>query len=150
MVKAGSQKTIFERVIHGELEGSFVHQDEFCVAFMDLHPLNAGHVLVVPRTPAQRLRDLQPEIAGHLMKTAQKILKAIEESSLPCEGANLFIADGDIAGQEVPHVHMHIIPRFSDDGIHLSFGKSHRKESRAELNKAAELIKTSLLQEKLS
>ena len=82
--------TVFEKIISGEFVGSFVHQDEMCVAFMDIHPLNSGHVLVLPRTPVERLCGLDPSIASHLFVTAQKILKAIEASSLRCEGANLF------------------------------------------------------------
>jgi histidine triad (HIT) family protein len=78
------------------------------------------------------------------MKVAQKILKAIEVSALNCEGANIFISDGKIAGQEVPHVHLHIVPRFSGDGIKVSFGKPHRRDGREELNKIASIISASL------
>lgn len=137
-------KTVFEKVISGEFDGSFVYKDEVCVAFMDLNPLNPGHVLVVPREPVERFSLLNSNIAIHLFEIAQKILKAIEASSLRSEGANIFLSDGEIAGQEVPHVHLHIVPRFSGDGMRISFGKTLRAESREELNRVAAIITTSI------
>ena len=108
--------TIFEKIINGESEGSFVYKDSICVAFMDLNPINPGHILVVPIKPIARLTSLDSKISSHLFMIAQKILKAIEISELKIEGANIFISDGEVAGQEVPHIHLHIIPRFK--GIH--------------------------------
>lgn len=137
-------KTVFEKVISGELDGSFVYKDDICVAFMDLNPLNPGHVLVVPKEPIERLTSLDSAAASHLFKVAQKILKAIEGSSLKHEGANIFLSDGKVAGQEVPHVHLHVVPRFSDDGMTVSFGKLFRKESREELNRVAAMISNNL------
>ncbi len=132
--------TIFEKIIGGGLEGSFVYQDDICVVFMDLNPLNPGHLLVVPRKPVARLTALLPNTAAHLFEVAQKMVNAIGNSSLKSDGVNIFLADGEIAGQEVPHVHLHIVPRFAGDGIKVSFGKSFRQESRAELNRVAALI----------
>ena len=133
-------KTIFEKIILGEYEGSFVYQDEICVAFMDLNPINNGHVLVVPREPVERLTNLNSDTASHLFVVAQKVLKAIENSGLRIEGANLFLSDGEVAGQEVPHVHLHVVPRFFGDGIKISFGKNALRASREELNQIAEKI----------
>ncbi len=129
--------TLFEKVINGEFEGSFVFKDDTCAAFMDLNPLSEGHVLVVPRSPVERLANLEPEVAAHLFRVAQRILRAIEASGIPCEGANLFLSDGKIAGQEVPHVHLHIVPRHSGDGISVSFGKAYQRSDRAKLNAIA-------------
>ena len=111
---------------------------------MDLNPLNPGHVLVVPREPAERLTSLKSETASHLFAVAQMVLRAIERSDLQCEGANIFLSDGEIAGQEVPHIHLHIVPRFDSDGMKLSFGKPFRKESRDELNRLAAKISAAL------
>lgn len=137
-------KTVFEKVISGEFEGSFMHRDDLCVAFMDLNPLNTGHVLVVPRDPVSRLSQLDPKTAAHLFAIAQRVLKAIEKSEIRCQGANLFMSDGEIAGQEVPHVHLHIVPRFEGDRMRMSFGKTIREESRAELDRVARLISDAL------
>lgn len=132
--------TVFDKIISGQLEGSFVYRDDICVAFMDLHPQNEGHLLVVPIKSVAHLADLEPTTAAHLFLVAQKILKAIQSSSLQCEGANILISDGEIAGQEVPHVHLHVIPRFANDGLRLSFGKAFRKQSRTELNRIAAIL----------
>lgn len=132
--------TVFERVISGEFEGSFVYRDEICVAFMDLNPLNPGHTLIVPKEPVDRLSSLNPKTAAHLFEVAQKILEAMEKSTLKIEGANIFLSDGEVAGQEVPHVHLHVVPRFKGDGIKVTFGKAFRQENREELNRIAALI----------
>ena len=137
-------KTIFEKVISGEFEGSFVYKDDLCVAFMDLNPLNPGHVLVVPREAVDRLSLLSASTAGHLFSVAQKILKAIEASDLKCDGANLFMSDGEIAGQEVPHVHLHILPRIKGDGVKVLQGHSVKKVDRTELNRLAGIIAKSI------
>jgi histidine triad (HIT) family protein len=132
--------TIFEKIIAGDLPASFIHQDERCVSFMDIHPLNEGHVLVVPRTPAARLTGLDPETAAHLFTVARKILEAIQHTAIRCEGANIFLSDGEIAGQEVPHVHLHIVPRFRGDGVKLTFGKKPPAADREVLDRAAQTI----------
>ena len=137
-------RRFFEKVISGEFEGSFVYKDDLCVACMDLNPLNEGHVLVVPRNAVARLCDLDPEMAAHLFIVAKKILKAIESSGLKCEGANVFLSDGEVAGQEVPHFHLHIVPRFSGDGIKISFAKPFQRAERAELNRIADIIASSI------
>ncbi len=107
---------------------------------MDLNPINPGHLLVVPIKPIERLTSLDSKIASHLFEIAQKILKAIEISELKIEGANIFISDGEVSGQEVPHIHLHIIPRFKGDKIKISFGKPFKRESRQELNRIAAII----------
>jgi histidine triad (HIT) family protein len=137
--------TVFEKVISCQFEGSFVYKDEICVAFMDLNPLNDGHVLIVPIKPIARLTEMDSNTAAHLFVIAQKILKAIELSALKCEGANIFLSDGEIAGQEVPHVHLHVVPRFSDDGIKISFGKPFRRADRADLNRIASILTASIV-----
>ncbi len=137
-------KTVFEKIIDGEFEGSFVFKDEFCVAFMDLNPLNDGHVLVVPRQPVVRLTDLDSKIAAHIFVIAQKILQAIEKSEIKCDGANIFLSDGEIAGQEVPHLHLNVVPRFADDGLRVSFGKQYRRAERSDLDRISALLVSSM------
>lgn len=137
-------KTVFEKVISGEFEGSFVYKDTICAVFMDLNPLNPGHVLVVPLKPVERLTSLDSKVAGHLFEIAQKVLKAIEMSGIKIDGANVFLSDGEIAGQEVPHVHLHVVPRFNGDGMRVSFGKPFRREDRKELNRIAGIIASAM------
>jgi histidine triad (HIT) family protein len=118
---------IFCRLLAGELPATFIFRDDQIAAFMDIQPVNPGHVLVIPVRHATYLANLDPPTGGRLMKEAQRIAAAIRGSGVKCEGINLFLADGEAAMQEVFHVHLHVIPRFRDDGFGLRFGP-HYKE----------------------
>ncbi|HEX4469356.1 MAG TPA: HIT domain-containing protein, partial [Gemmatimonadaceae bacterium] len=107
---------IFCRILAGELPASFVYRDEQCAAFMDIRPVNAGHLLVVPVRHAAYLADLDGNIAAELMRVGHAAAAALRASGLPCEGINLFLADGEAAMQEIFHVHLHVFPRFRGDG----------------------------------
>jgi histidine triad (HIT) family protein len=137
---------VFCRILAGELPASFVHRDERCAAFMDIQPVNAGHVLVVPTEHAVHLADLDPESAAHVMRVGQRVTAALRASGLRCEGVNLFLADGEAAGQEVFHVHLHVLPRWRGDDFGLRFAPEYytRKPPRAELDEVAERIRGAL------
>lgn len=112
---------------------------------MDIQPINAGHVLVVPDEHATYLGDLPEATGAHMFRTAQKVASALYESGLDCEGVNLFLADGEAAGQEVFHVHLHVFPRFAGDGFGLRLGPGYQeKPDREELEAAAKRIKDTL------
>jgi diadenosine tetraphosphate (Ap4A) HIT family hydrolase len=106
---------IFCEIIIGRAEASRVHEDEICVAFMDIQPVTPGHVLVVPKVHAASLAELPPRTGGRMFQAAQRIASALAGSGVKCEGVNLFLADGEAAGQDVFHVHLHVIPRFNGD-----------------------------------
>ncbi len=106
------------------MPASIVYEDSIVLAFLDIHPINAGHILVVPKRHVAQFTQLTIEEAGHLFVVSQKILKSIQTSNLPYEAANLILSDGPIAGQEVLHSHLHIIPRFSGDGQSVGFRHS--------------------------
>lgn len=136
---------IFCDIISSLAPASFVHQDDLCVAFMDIHPVNPGHVLVVPRLHVAQLTDLDDLSAGRLMQVAGRVDTALRRTSLKCEGVNLFLADGRAAGQEVMHVHLHVFPRFRGDGHHLRFGPAFFFPTpNSDLEKNAELIRQQL------
>jgi histidine triad (HIT) family protein len=130
---------IFCRVLVGELPASFVYRDEHCAAFMDIQPVNPGHLLVVPVRHATYLADLEGEIAEKLMRLARDAAAALRSSGLRCEGVNFFLADGEAAMQEVMHVHLHVFPRFRGDGFGLKFSPEYytRRPDRTELDKTA-------------
>lgn len=135
----------FCKIIHGELPASTIYQDELSTAFMDVQPINAGHVLVVPNEHHQGLEDLKPETGKHLFSLAQRIAKALRKSGIQSQGINLFLADGKEAMQEVPHLHLHVIPRFEDDGFEFHFSPTYFElPTRDELDKNAHHIKQSL------
>ena len=136
---------IFCDIVSGLAPANLVHRDEWCVAFMDIHPVNPGHVLVVPRAHAVLFSELDKEYVGPMFQVAQRLGAALRKSGIKCEGVNLFLADGRAAGQDVMHVHLHVIPRFHGDGHHLRFSPSYFKlPSSTELEKNAEMIRNQI------
>ena len=112
---------VFCRIGRRELPASVVHEDPFTVAFLDIRPINEGHSLVIPRAHAAGLADLDPATGGRLFETAMRVAAALRGSGVRCEGVNIHLADGEAAGQEVFHVHLHVFPRYEGDGFHLRF-----------------------------
>ena len=96
--------TIFTRIIEGELPGAFVWRDDVCVAFLSIAPLKPGHTLVVPRAEVDHWIDLDPDVNAHLMRVAQQIATAQQRAFSPARVGLM------IAGLEVPHVHLHVVP----------------------------------------
>lgn len=145
MTKEDPARCPFCKILAGELPVSFVHQDERCVAFMDIRPVTAGHTLVIPRAHAPYLKDLDAETGAHMMQVAQRIAAALRKTNLQCEGVNFFLADGEAAGQEVFHAHLHVFPRFAGDGFGLKFGPGYGIESpRTTLDDHASAIRAKL------
>ncbi len=138
-------KCIFCKILNKEIEASFVFRNTKVTAFMDLNPINKGHVLVIPNQHQARFSSVPNDITGEMFLVAQKILLAIEKSDIKCEGTNLFLSDGEVAGQEVPHTHLHIAPRFKGDGHRMGFSGSDADESsRSKLDATAKTIKALL------
>ena len=133
---------VFCRILAGELPASFVYRDDRCAAFMDIRPVNLGHLLVVPTRHAASLADIDTSEAADVMKVAHSSAAALRACGVRCEGVNLFLADGEAAMQEVFHVHLHVIPRFRGDGFGLKFSPEYytRNPARAELDKLAATI----------
>jgi diadenosine tetraphosphate (Ap4A) HIT family hydrolase len=136
---------VFCAIIAGELPASLVYKDELCLAFMDIQPVTPGHTLVIPLTHAAHLAELDPATLAHLSQVAQRVAAALRASGLQCEGVNLFLADGEAAGQEVFHVHLHVLPRFKGDGFGLKFGPNYGQHPpRTRLDEWAEKIRAKL------
>lgn len=110
---------IFCRVVNGIEPASIVYSDDKVLAFMDITPVNPGHLLVIPKAHAAQLSELDSETGGHMFKVAMSIAEALRHSGIQCEGINLFLADGAAAFQDIFHVHLHVIPRFRGDGFGL-------------------------------
>ncbi len=113
---------------------------------MDIQPVNPGHVLVVPNRHATFLADLDEDTAAHMFRVGQRLAAALRRSGVRCEAVNLFLADGEAAGQEVWHVHLHVIPRYRGDGFGLRFGPGYgARPPRPELDEVARWIGDALL-----
>ena len=138
----------FCRIIAREAPGSFVCEDDWVCAFLDIQPMQPGHLLVVPRKHATSLCPLSTEKGERMMAVAQRFVRALHEGAgVPCEGVNLFLADGDVAGQEVPHVRLHVIPRRRTDGFGLRFGDAYgARPDRTELDRIAGTLRTRMRQ----
>lgn len=138
-------QTIFDQILQGKAPATFVYRDDMVSAFMDIQPVNPGHVLVVPNQPATYLADLDPETGAQMFRVAQQIAAALRASGLQCEGVNLFLADGKAAMQEVFHVHLHVFPRYKGDGFGLRFAERYyTKPTREELEAAGAKIREAL------
>lgn len=96
--------SVFTKIIAGELPGHFVYRDDRCVAFLSINPLQHGHTLVVPIAEVDHWLDLDPDLAAHLTVVAQRIGKAQQAAFSPLRVGLM------IAGLEVPHVHLHVVP----------------------------------------
>jgi histidine triad (HIT) family protein len=128
--------TLFTRIINGELPGRFVWRDEHCVAFTSIHPLRPGHTLVVSCAEVDHWLDLEPDLAAHLMTVAQSIGKAVQHAFSPAKVGLM------IAGLEVPHVHLHVVPI---GGLHdLDFSRQDLNAKPADLDRAAEAVRGAL------
>jgi histidine triad (HIT) family protein len=136
---------VFCDILAGKRPASVVLRDDACWALLDIRPVNPGHVLVIPTTHASGLAELDEESGAHMFKVAQRVAGALRRSGLRCEGINFFLADGRVAGQEVFHVHLHVIPRYTGDGFGLRFGPHYgQRPARAELDRIADQIQDSL------
>lgn len=107
---------LFCSIAAGDIPSAKVYDDDRVFAFLDINPLRRGHTLVVPKAHAERLEQADPEDAGALLKAAQKLGKTLADLTGDPD-ATLAINNGPGAGQEVGHVHLHIVPRASDDGV---------------------------------
>jgi diadenosine tetraphosphate (Ap4A) HIT family hydrolase len=137
---------VFCGIVAGNEPASVVYRDDRCMAFMDIRPVTDGHLLVIPVAHATYLADLDPDDGARIFRVGQRLAAALRRTDgLRCEGINLWLADGAVAGQEVFHVHLHVLPRFAHDGFGLRFPPDYgRLPPRAMLNEQAGRIRANL------
>ncbi|MEX1218599.1 MAG: HIT family protein [Acidimicrobiales bacterium] len=128
--------TLFTKIIAGELPGRFVYRDELSVAFLTIAPICTGHTLVVPRIEIDHWVDLPDEVAGHLAIVARKIGVA-QMKAFSADRISLIIA-----GLEVPHTHLHVLPITSEADI--DFRKANPAIAPTELDAAADSLRSAL------
>jgi diadenosine tetraphosphate (Ap4A) HIT family hydrolase len=139
---AAAPDCVFCRIIGGTIPASVVHRDEAVIAFMDIGPVNPGHLLVAPTAHAASLADLEPRGGEQMFRLAQRLAGALRRAGIRCDGVNLFLADGAAAGQEVFHVHLHVVPRFRGDAVRFAWPRT--QPSRDDLNTLAATIRAAL------
>ena len=133
---------IFCAIVTGEAESSRLYEDDSVLAFLDIQPINDGHLLVIPKQHASDLAELDPIAGAGIFRVAQSMAAALRRTDLRVEGVNLFLADGAAAGQEVFHVHLHVFPRWEGDGFSVTCGPSIRE--RSDLEQVATRIRAAL------
>ena len=135
---------IFCDIIRGEEAASRVYEDDTTLAFMNIRQFNEGHVLVIPRMHVETVDQLSLDIAGTLFQTVVLVAKTVKETFKP-DGMNVWQSNGADAGQEVPHVHVHIFPRRHDDGFTgFRYASMPPLVERARLDKLAAEIRRNL------
>lgn len=115
--------TVFELIIRGEIPSTKLYEDDTIIAILDINPVHKGHALIIAKHPYPTFTDCPISTLSHMMEIAQRIdLK--QREVLHSDGSNILINNGKAAGQEVPHLHIHVIPRFTDDGQRFGFSKT--------------------------
>ena len=129
---------LFCKIISGEIESEKIYEDEYTLAFLDINPLHPGHTLVVPKEHSRNILEISDESYRAVASTAKKIAEAIKEG-LQSDGVNVHMNNESAAGQVIFHTHIHVIPRYLNDGF-LPWHKTNYSKEEIEL--AGEKIKS--------
>jgi histidine triad (HIT) family protein len=111
---------IFCKIVANQIPANKIYEDDLAVAFMDVGPLVRGHALVIPKAHYESLLDVPADLLAHLSSVVQRVAQA-QLTGLGADGVNLHQANGPAAGQVVPHLHFHLVPRFRGDGHHWNW-----------------------------
>ena len=115
-----SDSCVFCMILDGTIPSIRIHEDDTTLAFMDIHPVQPGHALVIPKAHHPNLFEAPPEVVATTARTAARIGGAIQRALNP-PGMNLLQCNGEAAGQSVMHLHMHLIPRAMNDGMTMNW-----------------------------
>ena len=137
-----SDNCVFCKIVTGKIPSTKVYEDEGVLAFIDIGPIVKGHVLVIPKAHFDSLTEVPAATLARIMEAVQRVAAA-QMAGLGADGVNLHQANGAAAGQVVPHVHFHVIPRFNDDGHRWNW-KSTTYSSPAETAAMADRIREAL------
>jgi len=114
---------VFCKIVTGTAECHELYRDETTLAFMDIHPANEGHCLVIPHVHFETVFEMPPEGFAAVGATVAKLARAVNETLRP-GGLNLVQANGELAGQTVPHVHVHVLPRRAGDDLPINWDRN--------------------------
>lgn len=132
---------IFCLIAQGKIPSSKIYETDSLYAFLDLNPVHKGHTLIIPKKHAENIFDLDPSLGGELVSFMKKVGRAVMETT-GATGLNIYQNNGRSAGQEVDHLHWHLIPRFDGDGLKL--WPQGKYDSMEEMNGLAEKIRARL------
>ena len=131
---------VFCDIVADEAPSSIIYEDSNALAMLTLRPMNRGHTLVIPKNHVDSLSGLTKQMGGHLFQVGMRTAEALRKSRVKCNGVNFWLADGSAAGQEVFHVHLHVLPRFETDSVR--FDADRLDPSRTEMDTTAEEIRS--------
>ncbi len=132
------EETIFTKIRDGKIPSVKLYEDEECFVIMDINPIVKGHSLVIAAKPYRNIGECPQETLDHMMAIAKKLDSKLREE-LNCDGTNILINNDPASGQEVPHLHIHVIPRFLNDG--RSFGFAHDRYEDGEMARLGERLR---------
>ena len=132
---------IFCKIIAGDIPSEIVFEDEHCIAIMDIAPVAPGHILLIPKIHVEIIDQLADESASMVLASLPRLVRTVRQATR-CEGINVLQNNGMVAGQLVPHVHFHIIPRNSGDAFEYNWPA--REYGEGEMKKVAAEIRAGL------
>ena len=135
------EECIFCKIVKGEIPSYKVYEDEKTLAFLDVNPINVGHTLIMPKNHVSKISMAEEEDLLALTKALKKVIKAVE-NSLGVDDLNVFVNQGRDAGQLIPHLHYHVVPRRKGDGV--NFDVPQRKLSEEEFKNVVEKIRSAI------
>ncbi len=121
---------LFCKIVAGEIPAEKVYEDDTVFAFLDIHPVNIGHTLVIPKAHSTNLYDISDNTLAHMMVVLKKLSIAIKEA-VGADGINIEMNNEPVAGQIIFHTHLHIVPRFQGDGFTHWHGARDYREGEA-------------------
>jgi len=139
-----SQPCVFCLILDGKIPSIRVYEDDATVAFLDIHPVQPGHTLVIPKEHHANVFEIPAETIANTVQTVRKIARAVQKVFAP-PGMNLLQCNGPAAAQSVEHFHMHVIPRATDDGMTMNWELVAGDHD--ELNAVGERIRTALVED---
>ena len=131
-----ASQCIFCKIVAGIGECHEIYQDAVTLAFMDIHPANEGHCLVIPKIHYATVFDMPPAAFGTVASTAAKVARAVSEVLRP-GGISLLQANGELAGQSVLHVHVHVLPRVAGDNLLINWDRTRNEGQRHDRDRIA-------------
>lgn len=132
------ENCLFCKIRDGEIPSSKVFENDVVLAFLDLNPVNPGHVLLIPKKHSETLSEASPDDASELMRVVPMLMNSIMKAT-GASACNIGVNNGKLAGQVVFHTHLHIMPRFENDGYDIWHGKPYESEDR--MKEVAEKIR---------
>lgn len=135
-----ASECIFCKIVAGISDCQEIYQDDATLAFMDIHPANDGHCLVIPKAHFETVFDMPPAAFGRVASTAAKVAEAVNDVLRP-GGISLMQANGELAGQTVLHVHVHVLPRRAGDDLLINWDRTGRDDQRFDRDRIAEMAK---------